>query len=100
MVHRLVPTHIPVDEVFTTYEIFYRLCLDQSFSDSDLAILCLIAQLRILGILGYWNSDWTDEVLHTTGKTFEYVSQNKRSVEKLIERILVDTQMVIKGFQE
>lgn len=96
MIQRLVPSGIPIPEVFPAYEFFVSQILDQTVSDHDANILLLVAQLRILGILGYWNSEWSDEVLDREGKTFAYVTQNKRSVEKLIEKILVETQMTEK----
>ncbi len=96
MIQRLVPGGIPIPEVFSAYEFFVSQILDSNVSDQDTNILLLVAQLRILGILGYWNSQWSDEVLDRAGKTFTYVTENKRSVEKLIEKILVETQMTEK----
>lgn len=93
MVQKLVPSGIPIPEVFSAYETYVTLMFNGEMSDRDAQILTLVVQLRILGVLGYWNSDWTNEVLSVGGKTFEYVVQNQKSVEKLIERILVDTQM-------
>lgn len=93
MVQRLVPNGIPIPDVFTAFEVYMSQILDTTISDEYARILTLVVQLRILGILGYWNSDWTDNVLDISGKTFAYVVQNQKSVEKLIERILVDTQM-------
>jgi hypothetical protein len=61
--------------------------------DEHVQILTLVIQLRILGILGYWNSDWSDDVLSINGKTFTYVENNRQSIKKLIEKILIETQM-------
>lgn len=93
MVQRLVPSGIPIPEVFAAYDRFFMHIIQYNISDQDAQILALVAQLRILGILGYWNSDWTDDVLSIDGKTFEYVSKNMRPVQKLIEKILVETHM-------
>ena len=93
MIQRLVPSGIPIPDVFAAFESYVSQMLNSDLSDEQARILMLVAQLRILGILGYWNSDWTDNVLNKAGKTFEYVTNNQRSVEKLIERILIDTQM-------
>lgn len=93
VIQKLVPSSIPIPEVFSAFELFVISMLKSDISDSDIQILTMVVQLRILGILGYWNSDWTDEVLQIGGKTFDYVVQNRKSVEKLIERILIDTQM-------
>ena len=93
MVQKLVPSGIAIPEVFSAYETYVTHMLNREVTDENARILTLVVQLRILGILGYWNSDWTDEVLSIGGKTFEYVVKNQKSVEKLIERILVDTQM-------
>ena len=96
VIQKLVPSSIPIPEVFSAFELFVISMLKSDISDSDIQILTMVVQLRILGILGYWNSDWTDEVLQIGGKTFDYVVQNRKSVEKLIERILIDTQMTQK----
>ena len=96
VIQKLVPSGIPIPEVFSAFELFVISMLKSDISDSDIQILTMVVQLRILGILGYWNSDWTDEVLQIGGKTFDYVVQNRKSVEKLIERILIDTQMTQK----
>lgn len=94
MIQRLVPSGIAIPEVFAAFDAYMVQLLTGELSDEQVTILTLVAQLRILGILGYWNSDWTDNVLQLDGKTFEYVVSNRKSVEKLIERILVDTQML------
>jgi recombinational DNA repair protein (RecF pathway) len=93
MVQRLVPSGIPIPEVFAAFEKFFTQILDKNLGDQEAQILLLVVQLRILGILGYWNSEWSDNVLDQTGKTFQYVSENTISVRKLIDRILIETQM-------
>lgn len=93
MIQRLVPSGIPIPDVFVAFELYVTEVLSGTTSDEQVRILTLVVQLRILGILGYWNSDWTDRVLDLSGETFKYVSDNQRSVEKLIERILLETQM-------
>jgi recombinational DNA repair protein (RecF pathway) len=93
MIQRLVPSGIPIPDVFMAFDRFFNQMIHRDLSDQDAEILLLVVQLRILGILGYWNSDWTDEVLDVTSKTFAYVVTNKQSVQKLIERILIDTHM-------
>lgn len=93
MVQRLVPSGIPIPDVFSTFDRFLGQMIKVDLSDQDAQILLLVAQLRILGILGYWNSEWSDNVMDHSGKTFQYVSENTRSVQRLIERILIDTQM-------
>jgi recombinational DNA repair protein (RecF pathway) len=97
LIQRLVPSGIPIPEVFDAFEKYFFSIINDSFSDDDARIITLVAQLRMLGILGYWNSDWTDEVLLLNGKTFMYVAQNKKSVEKLIDKILIETQMTVKN---
>jgi recombinational DNA repair protein (RecF pathway) len=96
MIGRLVPAAIPIPEIFGAFETFYHRALDRVHDDQDIYISYLVLQLRILGLLGYWNSEWSDDVLHMEGKTFKYVSENVRSVEKLIARILEETQMTEK----
>lgn len=93
MIQRLVPSGIPIPDVFAAFDRFFNQMIHADLSNQDAEILLLVAQLRILGILGYWNSEWSDNVLDYSGKTFQYVSENTRSVQKLIERILIDTQM-------
>lgn len=93
MIQRLVPSGIPIPEVFAACDRFFMHIIQDGISDQDAQILAFVVQLRVLGILGYWNSDWTDEVIQLYGKTFEYVSKNSRSVQKLIEKILVETHM-------
>jgi recombinational DNA repair protein (RecF pathway) len=93
ILQKLVPSGIPTPEIFSAYENYMTQILNREVSDEHVQILTLVIQLRILGILGYWNSDWSDDVLSINGKTFEYVVKNQKSVQKLIERILVDTQM-------
>lgn len=93
MIQQLVPSNIPVPEVFATFIVFYHHILETEFNKEQLQNISLIAQLRILGILGYWNSDWTDEVFSMKSKTFIYIQQNKQSVTRLVEKILRETQM-------
>lgn len=93
ILQKLVPSGIPTPEIFLAYENYMIQVLDRNISDEHIDILTLVIQLRILGILGYWNSDWSDDVLAINSKTFEYVVKNRKSVQKLIERILIDTQM-------
>ncbi len=93
LIQRLVPSGISIPDVFGAFETYMTQMLEGKLLDEQARILTLVVQLRILGILGYWNSDWTDRVLDLSGETFKYVSDNQRSVEKLIERILLETQM-------
>lgn len=93
MISRLVPISIPIHEIFGAFETFYHRALDINHDDQDIYISYLVLQLRILGLLGYWNSEWSDDVLHMDGKTFNYVAENIKSVEKLIARILEETQL-------
>lgn len=93
MIQRLVPVNIPVSEVFTALIVFYQYLLETELDKEQLQNMSLIAQLRILGILGYWNSDWTDEVFSIESKTFIYVQENRQSVVRLVEKILRETQM-------
>lgn len=99
MIQRLVPSGIPIPDVFAAFDRFFMQMIHIDLSDQDAQILLLVAQLRILGILGYWNSEWSDSVLDYSGKTFQYVSENTRSVQKLIERILIDTQMHVHSIE-
>lgn len=96
MIERLIPSGIPIPEVFSAFEKYVTAVLQNMHSAQEITTLTLVVQLRILGLLGYWNSDWSDDVLHLEGKTFQYVSDNTKSVEKLIERILQETQMIEK----
>lgn len=93
LVQRLVPSGIPLPDVFSAFCTYVQYVLSAGL-DSDMEIMTLVVQLRILGILGYWNSDWTDEVLQNSSKTFEYVAHNKKSVISLIKKILDETQMM------
>lgn len=93
LIQRLVPSGIPIPEVFTVFERFYEQIMSKTMTEYQVQILVLVVQLRILGILGYWNSDWTDEVLDEKSKTFAYVTEHQGSVKRLIERILIETQM-------
>ncbi len=93
MIQRLVPVNIPVPEVFAALIVFYQYFLETELDKEQLQNMSLIAQLRILGILGYWNSDWTDEVFSMESKTFAYVQENRQSVVRLVEKILRETQM-------
>ncbi len=93
IIQRLVPSNIPISDVFESFIIFFKTLIKNDFPSEKTGIMTLIAQLRILGILGYWNSDWKNDVFAIDGKTFDYVEKNQRSVEKLIEKILKETQM-------
>ncbi len=93
MVQRLTPIGISISEIFNTFEIFYEQVVCTKISSEEMERLFLVAQLRILGILGYWNSDWTDTVLDVQGKTFAYVTENVSAVQKLVRKILYETQI-------
>jgi recombinational DNA repair protein (RecF pathway) len=93
LVQQLVPVHNPIPEIFGWYEFFMDRCFDESLSDTVLYTYFLVTRLRILGNLGYWNSAWDDQVFNETGKTFTYVAENVKSTEKLIEKILQETQL-------
>ncbi len=93
MIQRLVPANIPTHEIFIVGMIFFEYILKTKFNEKQLQNMKLVVQLRILGILGYWNSDWTNEVFSIESKTFLYVKENKQSVIRLVEKILNETQM-------
>lgn len=93
LIQRLVPTGIPIPDIFNVYQLFFHQITQENIDDYRVQILSLVVQLRILGILGYWNSDWSDSVFDEQGKTFAYVASHTGAVKKLIDRILIETQM-------
>lgn len=93
LIQRLTPTGVPIPEIFATFEVFYEQVVRNQTSFSELEHLFLVVQLRILGILGYWNSDWTDDVINVQSKTFAYVTENISAVQKLVLKILHETQI-------
>lgn len=93
LIQQLVPVHNPIPEIFAWYEFFTEQVYDENLSDTVVYTYFLVAKLRILGNLGYWNSAWDDKVFDQSEKTFSYIAENVKSTERLIDKVMQETQL-------